>query len=142
MKSLKYILTLVLAAISATPFAAVNVAGFANQSYGNIPYSSGWVDNVRIVTASTVVTVTVPPNANQVIIGGDDLWVADDPSRTGAVFPTTTVSRTGWIPNPQGRLLLGNCSRQTPYIYVYARQLPSSGVAIGSFEWSNNGLCN
>lgn len=135
----KYVLAASL--LASAGFADVDDAYFAPMSYGNIPMSTGTVTNVFIVTASTVVTVTVPAGANQAIFGGDNLFICENPSRCGTTFPSATVSSTGWLYNPQGRILAGDCRTSPTTMYAYARELPSTGTAIGVFEWSNNGMC-
>jgi len=103
----------------------------------NIPMVAGAVTN-QFVSASTVVTVTVPFAANTFIASGDNMWVCDDPRRCGPSFPASSVSVTGWTFNPSGRILKGNLQVSTSYIYTYARpvDMPSAGQAIHSFEWS------
>ena len=104
----------------------------------NIPMTAGAVTNV-FVSASTVVTVTVPYFADTYIAGGDPLWVCPDRSQCGTTFPTSTVSVTGWIFNPQARMLKGNLQVSTSTIYVYARpqdMVSSTAQNIGVFEWS------
>ncbi len=106
----------------------------------NIPMSAGAVTNV-FISASTVVTVTVPYFANTFIAGGDNMWVCENRARCGNTFPTSTVSSTGWIFNPAGRILKGNLQQSTSLVYVYARpQDMVSGTTtsqnLGVFEWS------
>lgn len=106
---------------------------------GNIPTTAGAVSN-PFVSASTVVTVTVPYFADTYLQGGDPLWVCDKPTRCGTTFPTSTVSSTGWVFYSGGRKLSGNLQQSTSLIYVYARpqdMVSTSQPNIGSFEWSS-----
>lgn len=101
----------------------------------NIPSSAGAVTNV-FVSASNVITVTVPYFADTFIMGGDPMWVCEDTKRCSSSFPTSTVSSTGWIFNPQGRMLKGNLLQSTSIVYVTARpQDMVSGTNLGVFEW-------
>ena len=105
----------------------------------NIPLSAGAV-SMPYVSASTVVTVTVPYFANTFIASGDPMWVCEDPRRCGTTFPSSSVSVTGWVYMPSGRILKGNLQQSTSLIYVYARpqdMVSTTAQNLGSFEWSN-----
>lgn len=105
----------------------------------NIPTTANAVSTI-FVSASTVVTVTVPYFADTYINSGDPIWVCDSPTkRCGSTFPTATVSVTGWVFNPSGRRLLGNLQQSTSLIYVYARTqdlVSTTAQNLTSFEWS------
>lgn len=104
----------------------------------NIPMSAGAVTNIY-VSASTVTTVTVPYFADTFVASGDPLWVCDDRNRCGSTFPASTVSVTGWVFNPSGRMLKGNLQVSTSLIYVYARpqdMVSTTAQNLGAFEWS------
>lgn len=104
----------------------------------NITLSAGAVTNVY-VTPSTVTSVTVPFWSDTFIASGDPLWICEDIRRCGTTFPASTVSVTGWIFNPQARILKANLQQSTSLIYVYARaqDVVLSGTQnLGAFEWS------
>jgi len=131
-------ITLALSLLGSASYAANIPQEFQATAPQNIPLSAGAVSN-PFVSASTVVTVTVPYFSNTFIAGGDPMWVCEDPARCGATFPTSTVSTTGWVYNPSGRILKGNLQVSTSFIYVYARpqdMVSTTAQNIGSFEWS------
>lgn len=110
----------------------------------NIPMSAGAVTNIY-VSASTVTTVTVPYYSDTFIASGDPLWVCEDASRCGSTFPASTVSVTGWVYNPSGRMLKGNLQVSTSLIYVYARpqdMVSTTAQNLGAFEWSKRQNAN
>lgn len=137
----KFLIATAMIMASGSAFAAVNPASFAGESGGNIPASAGSVSNIIMTSATQVISVTVPYGANQAIFGGDDAWVCENPRRCSTTFPTVSTTTAGWLFNPSGRLLLGNCTVSTSAVYLYPRTLPASGSAITSIEWSNNGGC-
>lgn len=129
---------LLLALLPAVGFAAPRPQALQAVLPENIPMSAGAVSNIY-VSASTVTTVTVPYFADTFIASGDPLWVCDDTARCGSTFPASTVSLTGWVFNPSGRMLKGNLSVSTSAIYVYARtqdMVSTTAQNIGAFEWS------
>lgn len=132
---MRSLLTLLLL-LAGGAYAAPRPERFVADSPENVPLTAGAVTNV-VVTASTVVAVTVPYFADSYIASGDPLWVCDNVARCGTTFPASTVSVTGWVFNPQSRILKGNLNVSTSLIYVYARpQDIVSGTNLGAFEWS------
>lgn len=136
---------LLLALLPAVGFAAPpRPQGLQAVTPENIPMSAGAVSNI-FVSASTVTTVTVPYFADTFIASGDTLWVCDDPARCGTTFPSSSVSVTGWVKNPSGRMLKGNLQVSTSLIYVYARpqdMVSTTAQNIGAFEWSKRQNAN
>lgn len=130
---------LALILLSSASYAAPRPDNLQAVTPENIPMSAGSVGNVFVPTPSTVVTVTVPYFSDTYIASGDPLWVCDNPSRCGSTFPTGTVTQTGWVFMPSGRMLKGNLQVSTSIIYVYARpqdMVSSTAANIGAFEWS------
>lgn len=142
---MRYLL-LVFLLMGSVSHAAV-VKTFAALPAYNMPTSSNAVSNIR-VSASTVVTVTVPYFADGFIMSGDPVWVCEDPNRCGTSFPASTVSVTGWVysskDKPLERKLKGNLQVSTSIIYVYARPqdlVSATAQNIPAFEWSCQGTC-
>lgn len=135
---MRLLTTLGLLVMSASAFAQNVPQILQATTPQNIPVSAGAV-SMPFVSASTVVTVTVPYFADTFIASGDPMWVCDDPRRCGTTFPTSSVSVTGWVFMPSGRILKGNLQQSTSLIYVYARpqdMVSATSQNIGSFEWS------
>ena len=110
----------------------------------NITTSAGAASQVY-VTASTVVTLTVPYFASGYIMNGDPAWVCDNSKRCNVnTFPSSTVSRTGWVFNPQARNLVTNLQVSQSVIGLYVRPqdtVSSTASNIVGFEWFCNGVC-
>lgn len=129
---------LLLALLPVSAFAAPRPQNLEAVVPENIPMSAGAVSNIY-VSASTVTTVTVPYFSDTFIASGDPLWVCEDISRCGTTFPASSVSLTGWVFNPSGRMLKGNLQVSTSTIYLYARpqdMVSTTAQNLGALEWS------
>jgi len=127
----------ILSLISLPVFAA-NVPPASRVWNGLTPNSTPVVTTQFIVTQSTVVTVTVPYLANQLIYSGDGGSICEDPivnRRCSQTYPTTSVSQTGWIKAYDGmqRVLPGNLQVSTSYIYLRSGAVSNT---THNFEWS------
>lgn len=100
---MRLIALLTLLASSALAAPQVNNCNYGAS--GNIPQSSGYVTNILTPSASTVVGYPVPATANTVIAAGSgDFYMCENKNRCGT-FPTSYVSGTGYLFNPNGRML-------------------------------------
>lgn len=112
-------------------FATVNDCNYTWD--GVVPQSSGSVTNESIVTASTVISFSVPAGANQFVYTGDGAKICENSIRCGTSVPGN-VSETGWIKVAQGdkRTLRGNSSVSQSFISLQAGAVSNT---FHSFEW-------
>lgn len=124
-------LTLGLALVAFPAFATVNECNYTWS--GNVRQSSGSVTNQSIVTASTVVSFSVPNGANQFVYTGDGAQVCENSLRCGTTFPSN-VSETGWIKVAQDDqvTLRGNTSVSQSFISIRSGAVSNT---FHSFEW-------
>ncbi len=110
----------------------------------NIPVSVGSA-SMQYMSASTVVTLTVPYFASGYIMNGDPAWVCDNSKRCNPnSFPSTSVSQTGWTFMPQARNLVTNLQVSQSIVGVYVRPqdlVSSTAQNLVGFEWFCQGTC-